>query len=612
MFFFSSVAHRLNSKVYQSTFPKFEFVKYLNHDQKLGNSMYIYPCTENEVAEVIAGLQTGKASDIPIQLVKLCSLFLLDHLYKFCDYFLTNGIFPNILKKALISPIHKKGDCRYLDNYRPVSTLPLFGKILEKLIYSRLYNYFLSNGTIYENQFGFRKHHSTSHAINFSVNYILNEIEKRNHVIGIFIDLSKAFDTISHEKLLYKLSFYGIRGQCLSLMKSYLSDRIQTTKFQSVHSDQCISEFGVPQGSVLGPLLFLIYINDIVNSTLNGKFVLFADDTNIFVSGSSEQEAYDKASVVIDKLHEYMYDNQLHINIDKTCFMHFRPELSNEERMQCARTRSVESIYSLYINGKKIKKVSNVKFLGIVIDDKLNWEAHLEYLQNKFKLSIVLIKRIKRVIPETEYMKIYDALFSSYLTYCITVWGGIASYRLAKIFSLQKRCIRLLFGTEITYDHPEFYETCARSRSYNEHKAPKSYVLEHTKPLFNKYNILSLDNLYKYHSFMEIFKLLKYKAPLSLYKLFITSTRAHMLTLNLPLVRLDKSKQNFVFSATLNWNNIAENVFEKCVPLDSGPYKGTVVPGSAKNSDVSASSTVIKSKVKRYMLTQQKIGDKFW
>ena len=130
------------------------------------------------------------------------------------------------------------------------------------------------------------------------------------------------------------LSFYGIRGKFLSLIKGYLSDRVQTTKFQSVHSDQCNSEFGLPQGSVLGPLVFLIYINDIVNSSSNGKFVLFADDTNIFISGSSEKEAYEKASVVIDKLQDYMYNNQLHINIDKTCFMYCRPELSNKERMQ--------------------------------------------------------------------------------------------------------------------------------------------------------------------------------------------------------------------------------------------------------------------------------------
>ena len=155
-----------------------------------------------------------------------------------------------------MTPIFKKGDSRYLDNYRHVSTLPLFRGILEKLIYNRLYSFFITKNTIYENQYGFCKNHSTSHAVNLSVKQIIAQIEKKRHVIGIFIDLSKAFDTISHEKLIYKMNFYGIRGVSLELIKSYLSGRVQSTKFQSENSDESNIEYGVPQGSVLGPCCF--------------------------------------------------------------------------------------------------------------------------------------------------------------------------------------------------------------------------------------------------------------------------------------------------------------------------------------------------------------------
>ena len=202
------------------------------------------------------------------------------------------GIFPDILKTGLVSPIYKKGDPQLLDNYRPISTLPIFSKIFEKLIYTRIYDFLVAKNVLYEKQFGFRRNHSTSHAINYSIKYIADKIEQKKHVIGIFLDLSKAFDTICHEKLLVKLDSYGIRGNCLKLIKNYLLNRKQITKFNNFKSDSKNIMFGVPQGSVLGPLIFLLYINDIVNSAFEGETVIFADDTNIFVTGNNEEETY--------------------------------------------------------------------------------------------------------------------------------------------------------------------------------------------------------------------------------------------------------------------------------------------------------------------------------
>ena len=163
----------------------------------------------------------------------------------------------------------------------------------------------------------------------------------------------------------------------------------------------------------------------------------------------------------------------------KSCYMHFKPTL-DRVKQTCARIRCFDTNLNIKLNGTKLSKVKSTKFLGVVIDDQLTWEPQVEYLKAKLISSIVTIKRIKPFIPKTEYEKVYNALFMSHLSYCISCWGGFPNYKLGKIFSIQKRCVRLLFGKEVSYDRPEFYFTCARIRTYNQHMEHKSHCLEHT------------------------------------------------------------------------------------------------------------------------------------
>ena len=465
------------------------------------------------------------------------------------------GIFPDTLKTSKVTPIYKKGNREHIENYRPVSTLPIFGKIFEKLIYSRLYGFLDSKGIISDSQFGFRKGHSTANAIQYSSNIINNSIKNKKHILGIFIDLSKAFDTLDHTILLQKLENYGIRGIANELLKSYLTNRQQYTSILNETSSTEPIKYGVPQGSVLGPLLFLLYINDIINCITadeNIKLVLYADDTNIFIMGDNRTDLIRKGNNFIEKVNDFMKSNLLHINLEKCCFMHFNPTKDNENQEHVSDDNYNDDNkceQTLEINGNCIKEVSSTKFLGVTIDNKLSWLPHIESLYKKLKSATGILKHMRHNIPKEHYKSLYFALFESHMTYCITIFGHVSKINVQKLFKVQKHCIRILFGDLDAY--LDKLKTCARCRTFESQLLGKEFFTkEHTKPLFHKLGILAFKNLYNYHICIETLKVLKSKTPYCLYELFTISHRN-----NRTLLKLTSKPGSYLTQRINLWNN---------------------------------------------------------
>ena len=249
------------------------------------DSIFLHAASELEITEICLGFRSGTAAgydNVSMDLVKDCANLICRPITHIVNLSIASGIVPDQLKIARVIPLFKSGDKSSFTNYRPVSVLPAFSKILERVIYNRLMNYLNKHKILSDNQFGFRKHHSTEYALTLLYDKLSAAIDNNEFTVGIFIDLSKAFDTVDHQILLDKLLHYGIRGTAFNWFASYLSNRQQFVQFNETSSSLHLIKCGVPQGSILGPLLFLIYVNDLCDVSKVLDFILFADDTNIF------------------------------------------------------------------------------------------------------------------------------------------------------------------------------------------------------------------------------------------------------------------------------------------------------------------------------------------
>ena len=295
-------------------------------------SMFLSPVTSNEVEDFISQMDNNKTTglfSIPVPLLKILKTHIAPLLSSLINDSFLCGTFPNKLKLAKVTPVFKKGSRQDKDNYRPISVLSIFSKIFEKAMYKRLYNYLECHSILYPVQFGFRRKYSTNHALLSITESIRYSIDNNEFGCGIFIDLKKAFDTVNHSILLLKLRHYGIRGVAYDWFQSYLSNRQQFACANGNDSNHLSISCGVPQGSVLGPLLFLLYINDLPNASESLTFHLFADDTDIYCACKNLIDLELKLNHELSAVAEWMKSNRLALSVVKTSFIIFSFILKN-------------------------------------------------------------------------------------------------------------------------------------------------------------------------------------------------------------------------------------------------------------------------------------------
>ena len=335
----------------------------------------------NEIAEKINNLNTSKSSGpfiVPVKILKLIKEHISIPLATIFNCSISSSTLPDKFKIPSVIPVHKQGSQLVLNNYRPISLLSILNGLLERLVCRRLKDFITKHNLLYEKQFGFRSNHSTLHAVLSIIDKIQNAIEDGNYSCGIFLDLSKAFDTVNHQILLQKLEYYGIRGMANDWFKSYLDNRKQFVSMGGVKSDMLGITCGVPQGSVLGPILFLLYINDFHNCSKILDFHLFADDSNIFYTDKKLSKVESCINSKIKCVSTWLCANKLSLNIEKSSFVIFHPI-----------QKKIGDSFKVIINNEFLKREYKTKYLGVVID------CHLTAVVSKYRLRCVKREKSK-------------------------------------------------------------------------------------------------------------------------------------------------------------------------------------------------------------------------
>lgn len=403
------------------------------------DSFFCTPISTAEIQTEIKNLDINKGPGwdrIGPRIVKDASDILAPILEYIFNKSILSGTFPEDMKTAIVTPIFKGGAAENISNYRPISILPLFSKIFERLIYARMSSFVEKHCILNPRQFGFRSGISTIDALSLIASKIQSALNEGERSILLCIDIRKAFDSVKHLILTRKLAHYGFRGNFNDWITSYLSNRKQITRIGEVKSEDREVTYGVPQGSILGPLFFILFINDLPNIVEYGEIALFADDSGIVYSGSDLTCIFYHAQLDVNAIENWSRRNYLTLNLDKTHYLMISTPNSKKAVLP-----------DLRISNTIIQPVESTRFLGVIFDQHLRWDIHIEQITKQISTYVGSLSVIRHYIPFKTLKLIFDAFINSRLAYGIEIWGDTYQAHLKSLQVVQNRAIRFMTFT---------------------------------------------------------------------------------------------------------------------------------------------------------------------
>ena len=505
---------------------------YFNGIPSILNSCFLFPTSYAEVTDVVMKLKEKcdplydfKPSILKLILHKIVPVIV--YIYNNC---LSSGKYPSLLKMARVVPIFKSGSCFSVGNYRPITNILFFDKIFEKLTFTRVSSFAYNNDLISSFQYGFKPGSNTCFPVFNLVNNLLNNICDKKYSLVVFLDLRKAFDVVNKDILMLKLSRLGFRGLAYDFIKSYISDWKQFVTISGRKSDVKSVSFGVPQGSILAPILFNLFINDITNIDCDFRY-LFADDAVFCVADKNFHNCIDKLRKLISDLSSWLMHNKLVANTSKTKIMLFKPSNYNV------------ILPNIYFNNCLLEWVSDFKYLGVIIDNKLNFSLHLKYVNMNLNRILGMIYSLSSYVPRNVLMTIYNSLVLSTINYNIMIWGGAARTNTRPIQITLNKILRIIL--DVKFD--ENYLPVVR-----------------TNEMYKSLGLLKFNDLYRL-SLLKFLHFVFYKDNEFFNRFYLPLLPRHNyntrnVRIDLPIVGLDIQKRFAHFQSCQLLNEIDEEL----------------------------------------------------